>query len=248
MVIAPFGSLDKDGWRLKLFGANSAYSYNRDHAYCLTAIDEKRRGVETRAPGLNLTTICSSLSSGTSSQNDRAQLSRTLEPFSLFINGDDIYYHQTYEVTRYEAAITPGYQFAAGGMIVKAWLGPGYEYARTTPGDPAKLIGGALWGAKGGLDAWLPLGDSAWVAADGSYFTASERYSASMRFGYKPMSWLTLGPQVAAFGDRDDTSARAGGFLSFTGLDMETTLSGGWTDNYSSDPSPYGAANIYVKF
>ena len=94
----------------------------------------------------------------------------------------------------------------------------------------------------------MALGDSLWLTADSSYFTGTDAYSAVLRIGYEATSWLTLGPEAATFGDKDDESTRAGGFLRFTIGGMETTLSGGISADYDGTSSLYGQAGVYKKF
>ena len=103
-------------------------------------------------------------------------------------------------------------------------------------------------GAKTGLEGWLALSEAFWLGADSGYFTGTQSYSASMRLGYQPLTWLALGPEVAAFGDMDDDSARAGGFLRLTIGATEATLAGGISSDYLGMTSAYGSAGLYTKF
>jgi len=90
-----------------------------------------------------------------------------------------------------------------------------------TPADPGKALLGAFWGRKAGSKPgcrWASI-----LAVGGQLlFHRSSRYSADMKFGYAPASWLAFGPELAAFGDEEDASGRAGGFVRIKAAGMET--------------------------
>ena len=151
-------------------------------------------------------------------------------------------------MTRYYAAVAPGFQTTVGVLILKAYFGMAYEMQTVVPPDPSKYIIGDNWGAQGWLEAWLPLGEDGWMSADGSYFTGTSSYSAALKLGYKPASWLAVGPELATHGDEDDVSGRAGAFFRFHKSGVETTLSGGISGTYKDDPAAYGTANVFVRF
>lgn len=246
LVFAPAGTLNDDGWRVKLFGSYTTFSYSRLGDYCLNARTAKLDGQELPG-GANLLAFCDALPSMT--DDERQTVRESVAPLGYTVSGDRIYYAQPYQSTRYELAFTPGYQMTLGAFIMKGYAGIGYENNQLTPTDPGKTLSGGILGGKVGMESWLTLSERFWLSADASYFTATDRYGASTRLGYKPASWLTFGPEAGAFGDKDSDTARAGGFLRFTMWKTETTLSGGFSGTYDGeDVRPYGAASVYMKF
>ncbi len=242
-ILSPFGPADADGVRLKLYGSYGTWSYDTKRVYCALSPEEKKR-----AAGIDLSAACDDLTNGQLSSEDRDHIARTAAPFGLQLDGDQLYLLQQHQVGRYELAALPGYQASFGRATLKAYLGPALETRTIMPPDAEKALPGTSWGAKSVVESWMTLSPSAWLSADGSYFTGTEAYSAAMRLGYRPLSWLTLGPEMAAFGDREDDSARTGGFLRFNIGKTETTLSGGVSADYDGDMSPYGSVGMYVKF
>lgn len=242
-VIALEGPLHTDGWRLKLSGGYGSYHYKTRSAYCPLSAEEKKQRT-----GTNLTAICNDIANHPPQGQKRADLEAYLSPFGLELQGDQIYVAGPHLGSTYYAGVAPGYQITLGTLILKGYLGPGYEAHDVTPADASKPLSGGYWGAQAGIEAWLPLGEDAWVSTYASYFTGTSSHAASMMLGYKALPWLSLGPEIAAFGNEDDHSARAGGFVRVDALGMETTLSAGLSGAYKEDPSAYGSASIYMKF
>ena len=149
---------------------------------------------------------------------------------------------------RYDLAVMPGWQAGWSGLALKGYLGPAMETRQVLPLNPEKALSGASWGAKTALESWMALGSSAWLTADASYFTGTEAYTGTLRLGWQALSWLTLGPETAAFGDEEDDSTRAGGFLRIDLGKSEATFSGGWSSVYHGDASLYGQASVYMRF
>jgi Cellulose biosynthesis protein BcsS len=243
VVIAPFGRIDEDGFRLKLFGGYGAWSYDTKRVYCPLSHEEKKQAV-----GADLTAECNAIANRELSPEERDSISASIKPFGLKLEGDELFLVQTHQVARYELEALPGYQITLGAVVLKGYLGPAMEMRTVLPPDSEKVLAGSYWGAKSVIESWMRLGSASWLSADASYFTGSEAFSAAMRLGYQPLSWLTLGPEASAFGDREEDSARAGGFLRFNIGKVETTVSGGVSANYDGEMSPYGSVGMYMKF
>jgi hypothetical protein len=242
-VIAPFRPLDQDGLRLKLFGSASAWSYERKRVYCALSAEEKKK-----ATGTNFSKLCNDIANRPLTGEERKEVADTIAPFGLHLEGDQIYHQQAHKVMRYDFAVMPGYQVTWHSLTLKAYLGPAMETRDVLPGDYEKALDGAYWGAKTALESWLAITDAFWLSGDASYFTGTEAYSISLRPGYQVTSWLALGPEAAAFGDQEDDSARAGGFLRFAIGKVEATISGGVSGNYDGGTGVYGSAGVYTKF
>jgi hypothetical protein len=241
-VIAPFGPLHRDGFRVKLHGGASAWSYDTKRVYCAMSAEEKKQ-----ATGANFSKLCNDIANRPLTA-ERDEAAATIAPFGLTLEGDQIYQQRAHKVMRYDIAIMPGYQVGWSALTLKAYLGPAMETRIVGPADPEKVLDGAYWGAKTVLEAWLALGDALWLSADASYFTGTQAYSLSLRPGYRPLDWLALGPEAAVFGDEENDSARAGGFLRFTIGKLEATVSGGVSGNYDGGAGIYGSAGVYTKF
>jgi hypothetical protein len=241
-VVALEGPLHVDGWRLKLSGGYGSYNYlTRDVTTCIDIHNGDK------PPNRTLAKICDDIR-GPSAVEPTAGTLAYLADYGLEIEGNRLIAAKQHEATRYDAAIAPGYQFTLGTVILKAYLGLGYELHEVTPLDSGKALGGSYWGAQGGLEAWVTLGEDFWISADASYFTGTDAHAAAMKLGYKAWPWLSLGPEFAAYGNADDTSGRAGAFLRLDALGVETTLAGGLSGTYKDDPGAYGSASIYMKF
>lgn len=243
VVIAPTGPLDADGWRLKLSGGYGSYGYEtRDSTIC-----KKIHDVGHTDPDRTLDDICDSIA-GVEHPDIGPATKDYLAQRGMEVEGDQIVARTPHRLTQYQAAAAPGYQFTLGSVILKSYLGVGYELRNIAPPDASKPLSGSFWGAQGALEAWAPLGEDFWVSADASYFTGTGSHAASMKLGYRARPWLSFGPEFAAFGDADDNSGRAGAFLRLDAMGVETTLAGGVSGSYKDDPSPYGSAGIYMKF
>lgn len=242
-VVALTGPLHADGWRLKLSGGYGSYHYKSRSAYCQLSAEEKRQ-----RPGANFGAICNDIAGNQPQGEERAALAAELAAAGLELQSDQIYAVTPHLGTRYDAAIAPGYQLTLGAVILKAYLGLGYELHEAAPPDPNKPLSGSYWGAQTGLEAWAPLGEDFWISADASYFTGTNAHAASMKMGYKAQPWLSLGPEFSTFGNVDDMSGRAGAFLRLDALGVETTLAGGLSGAYKDDPGAYGSASVYMKF
>ena len=242
-VIAPNGPLHVDGWRVKLSGGHSSYHYKNRSAYCQLSAEEKKQRT-----GTNFGSVCNDIAGNPPEGEERAALVAELAAAGLELEGDQIYAVMPHLGTRYDAAIGPGYQLTVGVVILKAYLGLGYELHEATPSDPVKPLSGSYWGAQAGLEGWVPFGEDFWVSAYASYFTGTNAHASSIKMGYKVQPWLSLGPEFSTYGNVDDTSGRAGAFLRLDALGVETTLAGGLSGAYKEEPGAYGTAGVYMKF
>jgi hypothetical protein len=242
-VIGISGPLHNDGWRLRLAGGYAVFTYQSRMAYCQLSAEEKKQRT-----GTNFGDLCNDIAGEPPQGEQRDELADYLAPYGLSVEGDQIYADFPHQQTRYNAAIAPGYQASFGALILKAYLGLAYELHLTTPPDATASLQGSEWGAQGVLEAWLPLGEAFWLSADSSYFTGTNGYGASMKLGYRAASWIAFGPELAAYGDDDDATGRAGAFLRFDALGMETTVAGGMSGTYRDEPSAYGNVSMYMKF
>lgn len=239
-VIAPLGPLDSDGLRLKLYGSYGMWSYDTKRV-CAGSPQELQALI-----GVSLSVDCRAV--GNLNAQEREALSRAVAPYGLHLEGDRLYLTRTHTVTRFDVAAMPGWQASGSGIALKAYFGPAMETRQIMPLDSANALSGTFWGAKTAIESWMALGEHAWLTVDGSYFTGTHSYTGALRLGLEAASWLTLGPEAAAFGDELASSARAGGFVRLTIGKTEATVSGGISADYDGTMSPYGQAGVYVRF
>lgn len=141
-----------------------------------------------------------------------------------------------------------GYQVNRGPLWLKAYLGGTYEEHKLLPEDPDNSHAGARFGGAGLIEAWLNLGEKAWLSADALYSTVNNGYAASLRLGWRPFDLAAFGPEAGTFRDDALATMRAGGFLKLYVDGREITLSGGYAGGNQDDWTPYAAVNIYQKF
>ncbi len=150
------------------------------------------------------------------------------------------------EVFQLEALI--GWQLSAGPLTAKLFAGLAYEDQAVTPDDPQNAIAGAHYGAKVAIETWLDLSRRVWASADASYATTIEAYSGAAKLGLKPVGWLSLGPEAAAFGNREFDGHRLGAFARWHCAGCDLTVSGGLAGDYDDETGAYGALSFYSRF
>jgi hypothetical protein len=242
-VVGLSGPLHRDGWRLKLSGLYGRNSYETRSTYCQLSAEEKKQ-----LTGSNFSDICNDIAGDPPQGEERDHIAEVIAPFNLQLEGDQIFATVQHLETRYEGGIAPGYQATLGALILKAYLGLAYRQHDVLPTDVTRSLQGGYWGAQSWLEAWLPLSDDSWLSADASYFTGTSSYSAAGKYGYRPASWLTLGPELSVYGDADDMSGRAGAFLRFNASGVETTIAAGFSSADKDDAGAYGSAIVFMRF
>ena len=152
----------------------------------------------------------------------------------------------TADLVQAEALV--GWQFHAGLITAKLFAGIAYEAHTIDPGEPDIALRGGHVGAKVALETWFDLSERAWLSADASYATAIDSYSGSTKLGLKPVAWLSLGPEAAAFGNQEFEAHRLGGFARWHCGGCDVTVSGGVSGDYDDDTGAYGALAFYTRF
>lgn len=241
-TISPFSAIDEDGWRLKLGGHYAQYSYTSREDY----VCEKNESAENQSDTA-IRTICNQIRhDGADSVSDETE--NFLNQHGYTVVDQNLAKLTPHKAERFHVSFAPGYRVSLGTIILKSYFGIAYRSETVMPEDPSRSTAAESWGAEASLEAWTRLGDQSWFSADGSYFTGTQSYSAEGKIGFQPASWLSIGPEAAAYGDNDDASGRAGAFVRFDNDGVETTLSGGVTGTFKDEPSLYGAANVFVRF
>lgn len=146
------------------------------------------------------------------------------------------------------ADVLLGYQVQTGLLTIKTFAGLSYSEHTLAPRDPANQVVGSEFGAKLALETWLNIGNLTWSSADLSYSTAHGEFSSRLRFGYRLTENLSIGPEAGAFGNKEFTGGRGGGFVRYEWSTGELSLSGGVSGDIAEPSNPYGLLNVTHKF
>lgn len=154
--------------------------------------------------------------------------------------------HRRADVLQAEALL--GWQVSADPLILRLFAGLAYEDQSTGLPDPSNAALGEHFGAKVAVETWFDLSSWLWLSADASYATTIDSYSGAAKLGLKPFSWLSLGPEAAAFGNAEFEAHRLGGFARWHCGGCDVTVSGGVSGDYNDETGAYGALSFYTRF
>jgi hypothetical protein len=141
-----------------------------------------------------------------------------------------------------------GWQFSAGVITAKLFAGVAYEDHAISPADPDNAIAGTHIGAKVAAETWFDLARWAWLSADASYATTIDSYSGALKLGFRPVAWVSLGPEASVFGNREFDGHRLGAFARWHCSGCDVTVSGGLSGDYDEETGAYGALSFYSQF
>jgi len=154
--------------------------------------------------------------------------------------------HRSADVLQAEALL--GWQHSTGSVTARVFAGLAYEDQSTNLPDPSNAALGEHLGAKVAIETWFDLSSRLWLSADASYATTINSYSGAAKLGLKPVSWLSLGPEAAAFGNAEFDAHRLGGFARWHCGGCDVTVSGGVSGDYNDETGAYGALSFYTRF
>ena len=154
--------------------------------------------------------------------------------------------HRRADVLQAEALL--GWQVSTGPMVLRLFAGLAYEDQSTNLPDPSNAALGEHLGAKVAIETWFDLSSRLWLSADASYATTIDSYSGAAKLGLKPLSWISLGPEAAAFGNAEFDAHRLGGFARWHCGGCDVTVSGGVSGDYNDETGAYGALSFYTRF
>jgi opacity protein-like surface antigen len=141
-----------------------------------------------------------------------------------------------------------GYQIGLGSLTVKAFAGIAADTHALTPFDPDNSVSGDEIGWKVGLEGWLNLTATEWVALDLSYGRAHETYSARVRAGHKLLPELSFGLEAGAHGNAEYDGGRLGGFVRYEWAGGEASLAAGVSGDIAEPTNPYITAGWMTRF
>lgn len=142
-----------------------------------------------------------------------------------------------------------GYQWRENHLFVKLFAGIEAEDQSVSPHDPHNSVQGSELGLKLVEETWFDLSSRSFFSFDASYGTAFQEYASLARIGYRLTPAFSLGLEGGALGNQEYDAGKGGGFLRLDVLDLEVTLSGGFTGNYLDDqPSGYVSLGVYRAF
>jgi hypothetical protein len=162
--------------------------------------------------------------------------------------------HLTVEHAYAEALL--GYYLQLGRLTAKVFAGASMSSQHHTELSPESASDGAEYGAKGALEFWLNVSDTAWTSLDASYATARNESSSRWRAGWRLQPRLSVGPELrydknVETGD-GDWNGRAGLFARYDWVGGEASLAGGVAGRVEGqkfgDQSAYGTFNVLFQY
>lgn len=146
------------------------------------------------------------------------------------------------------ADIVLGYQHKFGPLTVKAFAGATAQNQSVTPFDIESQLQGWSWGAKGALETWLDIGDTAFAQLDIAMTTAHDSYNGRLRVGYRILPQLSVGLEAGLMGNVEYEAGRLGAFIRYEAGFGEVSLSGGAAGDRSDITGAYGTINALYRF
>ena len=154
----------------------------------------------------------------------------------------------THRAEVFQAEALVSWQVSPGPVIAKLFAGVSYEEQAISGPQIEYALAGEHLGAKVALETWVDLSRSGWLSADASYTSGMDAYSAALRLGVQPAEWVSVGPEAAVFGDRENDEHRLGAFARWHCGGCDATLSGGVSGDYDEETGAYGALSFYRRF
>jgi len=126
-----------------------------------------------------------------------------------------------------------GYHQQLGGLTLMPYAGAMATRYVIDPFDPEAHVQGTGVGGKGVLETWWTFSEQAWASLDLSYRSLHETYAGRLRLGWRFISVVSAGLEVAADGNSDGDSGRVGGFLRYEWVDGEISASAGMLTDWA---------------
>ncbi|MEQ1669466.1 MAG: cellulose biosynthesis protein BcsS [Hyphomicrobium sp.] len=145
-----------------------------------------------------------------------------------------------------------GYHMRLGALTAKAFAGASMVSHSPSQHDPKNRVTGMEYGATGGLEFWLNVGDNAWTSLDLNYTTAHETGAARWRGGWRVLPTLSVGPEARYDRNAEDGAARAGLFVRYEWFGGEISaaagVAGSMTGSITEELQPYATINVLTQY
>lgn len=145
-----------------------------------------------------------------------------------------------------------GYHLRLGELTAKAFAGASmvsHDFGKQISDN---AVQGMAFGATGGLEFWLNLGNSGWTSLDLLYTTAHGTGSTRWRGGWRVLPTLSIGPEVRYDRNDEGDASRVGAFARYDWFGGEISVSAGYagtiTDVAGDDLQPYATINLLSQF
>jgi hypothetical protein len=125
------------------------------------------------------------------------------------------------------AELLLGYHAQLGPVTWKVFGGGVVADNVLVPDDPGTDIKGVATGGKAVVETWWTINDRAWAALDLSWSSLHGAYATRGRLGWRLVPALSTGVELAAVGNRESVSTRAGAFLRYEWASGEISATGG---------------------
>lgn len=153
------------------------------------------------------------------------------------------------------ADLLVGYHHQLGALVLKAFAGGVWENVSSTARMPVVLAAdvdhptlGSRMGLKLAVETWYSFGNWGYLQLDGSWTSISLKLNARGRGGYRLTPGLSIGPEVAAFGNDDHISGRLGAFARYEWTGGEVSVSAGVAGDGDAVSGPYGSLGVSLRF
>lgn len=145
-----------------------------------------------------------------------------------------------------------GYHMRLGELTAKAFAGASMNSHAFADVDRTNKVSGRAFGATGGLEFWLNLGETGWTSLDLSYTTAHDTGAARWRAGWRVLPTLSIGPEARFDRNMQDDASRLGLFARYDWFGGEISaaagVAGSMTGGSTDDLAPYVTINMLTQF
>lgn len=146
------------------------------------------------------------------------------------------------------ASLMPGWRFKRQGLEITAFAGVDAQQHALSPDDPSSSLRGSMVGLRSGFDLWYEPTRTTMLAADASYSTIGDSYTARVAFGWRFLDRIYLGPEAAAFASGDYQQYRFG--LHFTGFKterFELSVGAGYVEDSDDRDGAYARLSVMAR-
>lgn len=146
------------------------------------------------------------------------------------------------------AQLLPGWRFKRDTLEIKVFAGPEIREHRLSPDDPSASLRGRVAGLRTGVDLWYQPTAASMVAADASFSSIANGYSARAAFGWRVFDKFYLGPEAATFGCDDYRQYRLGiHATAFMTGNFEWSAAAGFARDSDRNNGVYGRLGLLMR-